>query len=96
MALVRGKLEGVSVSKFVRVAELGSTPLTRAIIADGFEPQSEDFARITFSEQLEECLQKDGNINEAEFCRLVRNWNSANDEPGISVLQRIKLRLECR
>ena len=70
MALLRGKLEGVSVSKFVRVAELGSTPLTRAIIVDDYEPQSEDFARIIFSEQVEECLRKNGDIMKQNFADL--------------------------
>ena len=96
MALVRGKLTGVSVSEFVTVAESGSTLLTRAIIVDGLEQQSEDFARITFSEEVEEQLRKNGALPEAEFCRLVRNWNRANDEPGISSTDRLKYRYEFR
>ena len=48
MALVRGKIEGVSRDRFVQVAESGNTPLTRSMIVDGLEPQSEDFAQLIF------------------------------------------------
>ena len=96
MALVRGTLTTVSVSRFVDVANAGSTPLTRGIIVDGLEPQSEDFARITFSQQVEDKLRQNGAIAEAEFCRVVRNWNRANDEPGMSAMDRVRHRLEFR
>lgn len=96
MALVRGKLHDVSVRNFVKVAQSGKTPLTRAIIVDGLEPQSEDFARITFCQQVEECLLENGDVAEAEFCRLVRNWNRANDEPGMTAIERVEHRLNFR
>ena len=31
-------------------------------------------------------------VNEALFCSLVRNWNLANDEPGISAVDRVAMR----
>ena len=94
MALVRGTVTTISVSRFVDVANAGSTPLTRGIIVDGLEPQREDFARITFSQQVEDKLRQNGAIAEAEFCRVVRNWNRANDEPGMSAMDRVRHRLE--
>ena len=78
MALVRGTLATVSVSRFVDVANAGLTPLTRGIIADGPDPPSEDFARITFSQQVKDKLRQSGAIAKVEFCRVVRNWNRAN------------------
>ena len=96
MTLVGEKLTGVLVSKFVAVAESGSTLLTWAIIVDGLEQQSEDFARIAFSEEVEEQQRNNSALLEAEFCRVVRNWNRANHEPGISSADRLKCRYEFR
>ena len=79
--------------RFVEIAESGKTNLSRAMFVYGLEPQSEDFVRITFSEAVEDCLVERGHNKEATFCRLVRNWNRANDEAGMSVLQRIEHRL---
>ena len=57
------------------------------MIVDGLEPQSDDSAFITFCQQVEECLLENRDVAEAQFFRLVQNWNRANDEPGMTAIE---------
>ncbi|CAG2203957.1 unnamed protein product [Mytilus edulis] len=41
-------------------------------------------------------LHSNGDFNEALFCRLIREWYAAEDDPGIDVIDRIKRRLRFR
>ena len=60
------------------------------------DKQSVAFAVTTFSEKVQKALEEIGAKNEAHFCRLIREWFIAEDEPGISAAQRTRYRLNLR
>ena len=70
MTLIRGTITVVSKKHFMQVAISKSTSLTHTIM-EGLEPQSESYARLTLSEEVEARLLKIGLSAEAEFCQLV-------------------------
>jgi hypothetical protein len=41
-------------------------------------------------------MKKNGNLQEANWCKLLRNWYAAIDEAGLDISQRIKWLLEMR
>ncbi|VDI80060.1 Hypothetical predicted protein [Mytilus galloprovincialis] len=67
-----------------------------ALVEDLVDKQSNGFAQKTFSEDVEKALHSNGDFNEALFCRLIREWYAAEDDPGIDVIDRIKRRLRFR
>ena len=48
------------------------------------------FAITTFSEEAEDVMIKKNYHEEAKFCKLIRNWREAEDEPGIPATERLK------
>jgi hypothetical protein len=58
--------------------------------------QSNSYAQTTFSENVQLEMKKNGNQNEAQWCRLIRHWYSAVDDAGISVETRLQYLLEMR
>ena len=56
MTLVRGTMTTISKKHFLQVADSKSTSLTHTIM-EGLEPQSESYARLTFSEEVEAQLR---------------------------------------
>ena len=58
--------------------------------------QRNSFALTTFSENVENVMIEHGDVKEARWCRLMRNWYKAVDEAGIRVSQRIEWLLEMR
>lgn len=58
------------------------------------DKQNVAHARLTFSEEVEMEMKKNNDTNEANFCRLVRNWYDAEDTHGIDCSRRTQLRLE--
>ena len=67
---------------WVRVAKEQSTALNIAMVEDVIDPQNGDTAQLFFSENVEEQLRAHGDVTEAEFCRIFRNWYGAMDERG--------------
>ena len=91
--------KGISKEAILKVAEESETNgsgLNIALVKDLIDKQSVAYAVKTFSEKVEEALLKNGALNEAKFCSLVRNWYQAEDEPGIPALDRCKYRLHLR
>ena len=75
----------------MQVAISKSISLTHTIM-EGLEPQSESYARLTFNIEVGAQLLKMYHSAVAEFCELVRNWERANDEAGLSVSERVMFR----
>jgi hypothetical protein len=87
---------GIFRNAFVKIAEESTTNrcgLNVAMVNDLIDKQSADFALATFSERVSSALEGIGARQEASFCRLIDNWYKAEDEPGISALDRCKYRL---
>ena len=82
--------------KMAEESEHNGCGLTIAHVRDLIDKQSIANAFFTFSEKVEEALTSKDAINEAHFCKLVRRWYQAEDEPGISSVDRCLNRLELR
>ena len=87
---------GINKEAWLKVAKEGNAGLNRALVEDLVDRQSDSFARATFSESVERAMIEDGFVNEANFCRLIRDWYESEDEPGISANNRCKARLDLR
>lgn len=95
MALIRDKLTFVSYSAWKKVSEVPGSPLPIPIV-NGADPHSENFARVMFSEEVQNCLSVLGFLKESRFCHLVRDFMFANDEPGIPAINRHQMRFALR
>lgn len=95
MCLIKGKLQFVSLEGWRHVSQLPDSPLPIPVL-NGVDPQSESFAALMFSPPVQMLLKKDGFIKEAQFCQLVRGFMEANDMPGISAMDRHRLRFDLR
>lgn len=58
--------------------------------------QDNGYARKTFSIEVEQAMRTKDFEAEADFCRLVREWYDAEDNPGISAENRAKAKLRFR
>ena len=72
------------------------TGLNLSMVKDLIDRQSNAFARKTFSEKVELEMENLGFKQEAEFCSLIRGWFEAEDEPGLSALERHDRRMRFR
>lgn len=70
--------------------------LSKALVEDLVDCQSNSFAQQTFSQKVEDAMRLNGDNNEAMFCRLIREWYTAEDDPGIDVHERCMRRLALR
>ena len=57
------------------------------------DKQSDSIARETFSINVEKVMRNLGYNNEANFCKLIREFYDGEDEPGLSASQRCRQRL---
>ncbi|XP_060589874.1 uncharacterized protein LOC132745056 [Ruditapes philippinarum] len=90
---------GISRKAWVSVAEnmrTNKSGLNIALVDDLVDKQSNAFAKKTFSEEVENAMRESDYSQEANFCKLIREWYSAEDDPGIEVTERIKRRLRFR
>lgn len=90
---------GIKRQAWIKVAEKSSengSGLSLAIVEDLVDKQSNAFAQKTFSIKVEQVMRENGDIKEAEFCKVIREWYAAEDDPGIDVMERIKRRLRIR
>ena len=90
---------GISKEAWMKVASESlnnKSGLSLAIVRDLVDKQSNAFAQKTFSGEVEEVMRANGDVNEADFCRLIRQWYAAEDEPGLDISERIRRRLRFR
>ncbi len=81
---------------WIAVAEKYPDIISKPLVCDLIDKQSNAFAQRTFSPQVENKMRELGYDSTANYCRLIRGWYQAEDEPGISSENRLKLRLEFR
>jgi hypothetical protein len=72
------------------------TGLSWEIAKELGDRQSNSYAQTTFSENVQLEMEKNGNQNEAQWCRLIRHWYNAVDDAGFSVETRLQYLLEMR
>ena len=82
--------------KVAKESRTNKSKLNLSMVDDLIDKQSNSFAKRTFSEEVEEEMLLNGDTEEAEFCRLIRHWYMAEDDPGISAINRCIYRLEMR
>ena len=92
-------LQGMNISKqaWVKVAQKSrenGTKLSIELVTEVRDRQRNSYAQTTFSEPVE--MGKNGDINEADWCRLVRGWYSAVDGAGLDIDERIHNLLSMR
>ncbi|XP_070575997.1 uncharacterized protein [Ptychodera flava] len=83
-------------NNFLEVAADNSTPLKIGMLEDSLNMQSTDYARITFSSEVEEALKEKGYCSSANLCKNIREWFQAADEPGISAMERCQMKMRYR
>jgi hypothetical protein len=88
--------KGIKKSAFIKVAEENSTGFNIAMVGDLIDKQNVEFAQTTFSEKVACALEKNGDIKEAEMCRLIDQWYQSEYEAGISATDRCIKRLQLR
>ena len=85
----------LSKNAWLAASQYRTVKLKYAMVTDLPDKQDKGFAITTFSE-VEDAMIKENYHKEAKFCRLLRNWWEAEDEPGIPAMERLKSRLELR
>ena len=93
---IRGNIKGVSKDAWLKVAKDGKTFLSPIMVEELLDPMSVTMARTHFSETVEFEMRQNGYTSTANFVRDVREWRVANDDPGISAENRIKMRSHLR
>lgn len=87
---------GISKQAWIAVARDNSTNLRISHVEDLVDKQSDSIARETFSKDVELCMKRKGYIVESDFCKLVREFYEAEDEPGLSASERYQRRINFR
>ena len=75
----------VSKEGFLRVSEVDSSVLPRAIVEDKLDRQSCSLSQRFFSQEVQNILVQEGFFDEAQFVSMVRNWFQACDARGMTV-----------
>ena len=73
-----------------------SNKLKHTMVLDLPDKQDIGFALTTFSKEVENSMVSKNFAEEANFCKLMRQWWEAEDEPGIPALKRHEYRLNLR
>ena len=87
---------GIRREAWLRVAQENKTKLNLSMVENLIDRQSNSLALTTFSKEVEEAMKKNGDYKEAEFCNLLREWYSAEDDCGISSMDRTRKRFALR
>ena len=93
------KRAGVNKESFLKVAESckeNGIGLSLPMVEELIDKQNIAFALTTFSADVADELRKLGDNGSAEFCDLIRNWYSAEDDPGMKASDRVFHRLALR
>ncbi|CAG2200998.1 unnamed protein product [Mytilus edulis] len=87
---------GVLRSAWVDVARENTTNLKVSHVEDLIDKQSDAIAKETFSLKVEATMNRLGHTKEAAFCRLIREFYEAEDDPGITASERCYRRINLR
>ena len=77
---------------FLRVSDVDNNVLSRGLhVGDPIlDQQSVPFARRIFSTNVQEIMEKNGDVKEANMVKMICNWYNACNECSISVTDRLK------
>ena len=92
----KGGLDGIDNKAWVKVASQRKTFLSLSMVKEIVDPMSTKMAVTTFSEAVETEMRKNGDLAAANLCRDIRLWWNAEDLPGITAKDRIKMRMPLR
>lgn len=81
---------------WLAVAKENKTRLKIAHVEDLLDKQSDSIARETFSKDVELAMLRLGYNPEANFCKLIREFYEAEDEPGLTAVERCGRRIRLR
>ena len=99
--ICKNGISGLGIKKegWIAVAETNkeaNVGLNLAMVKDVIDRQSNAMAKVMFSEKVENRLQELSWIQAAIFCSVFRNWYKAEDEPGLSAVERHKAQTDLR
>jgi hypothetical protein len=89
-------LENIKKSAWIAVADYDRDVISKSLVVDLIDKQNNAFAKRTFSAKVETVMRNLGYSNEANFCKLVRDWYDAEDSPGITAKVRVENKLRLR
>ena len=88
-------LKDISPDAWKKVAKSYKTNFTPALVDDIVDKQSSAFAQTHFWKHFN-ARWKNGNLTEANLCRLIRRWYEARDMAALSISERISRWLDLR
>ena len=85
--------QNIRLHSWKRVGSSGNINLAPAMLEiqqDGkiMHQQSDPYVRTMFSAEVESSMRNNGDNEEAEFCKLFREWHDAEDKPGLISFER--------
>ena len=90
---------GIKKEAWHRVAldeKQNKTGLNAAFVEDLVDIQSNQVAQLTFSEDVEKVMIDNQDVEEANFCKLIREWYQSVDQRGIPAIKRVQNLLNLR
>ncbi len=87
---------GISKKAWHKVSEIYPNVISKCLVVDLLDKQSNAYAQRTFGKEVEEKLTELGYFQEAHLCHLIRNWYAAEDEAGIPAADRVAARVAFR
>ena len=80
---------------FIRVSEADNNVLNKAFLMHPIpDKQSVPFAERVFSAEVEQIMQNNADMKEAELVKHIRNWYEACNKHGLQLTDRIKYLIE--
>ena len=86
----------ISKKAWLDVARGNKTNLKISHVEDLIDKQSDAIANETFSKDVEMEMMELGHVKEANFCKLIREFYEAEDEPGLPASERCQRRINLR
>lgn len=80
---------GITKKAWIRVSKKNNDLLPKIVITEHLDKQNVAITERFFSKEVEQVMRSNGDIHEAEFVSIVRNWYRALDERGLSVPERL-------
>ena len=90
-------IKGLTRKAWETAALSTDTQLNISVVIDCVDKQDVSLARRLFGLDVEQCMLESGIYrDEARFCRLIRQWFEAEDEPPVSASKGCLRRMELR
>ena len=89
-------ISGLNPNAFTKICDTHPNIISRSLVVDILDKQNVAMAQRVFSVDMEQAMRDNGNIAEAKYTKLIREWYDAIDSPGIPAVQRIQQLLNFR